>query len=50
VDPTGENRLVPGQDYRRNVAVPPNAFPPVFCCHNGGVRTRVVMEETDASD
>jgi hypothetical protein len=25
VDQTGEDRFVPGQDYRRGVAVPPNA-------------------------
>jgi hypothetical protein len=27
MDRTGANRLVPGQNYRRGVAVPPNAFP-----------------------
>jgi hypothetical protein len=26
VDRTGESRMAPGQDYRRGVAVPPNAF------------------------
>jgi len=26
----GENYLVPVQDYKWGVAVPPNAFPPMF--------------------
>jgi hypothetical protein len=30
VDRTGENRLMSGQDYSRDVAAPPNAFPPLF--------------------
>jgi len=30
VERTGENCLVPGQDYMQGVAVPPNALPPMF--------------------
>jgi hypothetical protein len=30
VDRTGENRLASGQNYRRGMAVPLNAFRPVF--------------------
>jgi hypothetical protein len=30
VDLTGENHLEPGQDYRQSVALPPNAFPPMY--------------------
>jgi len=51
VDRTGENRLAPGQDYRQGVAVPPDAFPAMFLlCHSGGVRTRIVVEETRRFD
>jgi hypothetical protein len=44
MDRTDENRLAPGQNYRRGVAGPPYAFPPMFrlqqrCadagCHGG---------------
>jgi hypothetical protein len=38
---TGENLLVPGQDYRQGMAVPLNVF---------RTMTRVVMEETNAFD
>jgi hypothetical protein len=30
VDRTGQDRLAPGQKYRRCVAVPPNAFASMF--------------------
>jgi hypothetical protein len=30
MDETGKNCLVPGQEYKQGVAVPPNAFPPML--------------------
>jgi len=48
-DQTAENCLVPGRHYRQCVAIPPNAFPPIFLLHSGGVWMHVVME-TDTFD
>jgi hypothetical protein len=50
VDRTCKKCLAPGQDYRQGVAVPPNAFPPMFMLYSGGVGMCVVVEDTDTSD
>jgi len=46
VDRIGGNRLTPGQDYRRGVAV--STFQCSYC-HSGGVQTRIVVV-TESSD
>jgi len=39
-----------GKDYDGVWQYLPMHFLQCSCCHSGGVRTRVVMEETDAFD
>jgi hypothetical protein len=50
VNRTGDNRLMPGQSYRWDVAVSPNAFPPIFLLSQWRLRMRVVVAETHAFD